>query len=81
VRLDLDKDFFANGWLWASILMFAVILILSLGVDTPAIRRIVTAANGGQMPNPKDLKIAKGLGPVFGILFLAIGALMVMKPF
>lgn len=81
VRLDLDKDFFANGWLWSSILMFVIILILSIGFDTPAIKRIVTAANVGQMPAEKDLKLVKGLGPVFGILFLAIGTLMMMKPF
>ena len=80
-RLHLNEDFIANGWLWSSILMFATILILSLGVDTPAIRRIVKAANAGQMPDAKDLKIAKGLGPVFGILFITIGAFMMLKPF
>lgn len=81
VRLDLDQDLFSNGWLWTSIVAFAAILILSIGFDTPAIRRIVADANAGKAPNPKDLKLAQVLGPVFGVLFLYIGAMMVLKPF
>lgn len=81
VRLDLDADFFANGWLWTSIIAFAAIVTLSIGVDTPAVRRIVKAANAGSMPAEKDLKVAKALGPVFGILFLFIGIMMMAKPF
>lgn len=80
-ELDLDKDLFANGWLWTSIVAFAVILFLSIVIDTPAVRRIVAAGNANRAPDQKDLKIAKGLGPVFGILFLYIAAMMVMKPF
>jgi uncharacterized membrane protein len=81
VRLDLDKDLFANGWLWTSILAFALILVLSIGFDTPAVRRIVAAGNAGRAPDEKDLKLAKTLGPVFGILFMFIIVMMVLKPF
>ena len=80
-RLGLHEDFFAHGWLWVSILMFAVIVLLSAFVDMPAIHRIVKTANAGQAPDPKDIKLSKGLGPFFGVLFLAIGFLMVTKPF
>lgn len=80
-RLGYDQDFFSHGWLWVSILMFLTILTLSVFVDTPAIRRTVVAANAGQAPDPKDISLAKKLGPVFGILFIAIAFLMMTKPF
>lgn len=80
-ELDLDKDLFANGWLWTSILAFVTILVLSLAVDLPAVKRIVTAGKANQAPDMKDVKTVKGLGPVFGILFLYIVLMMILKPF
>lgn len=80
-RLGYADNFSSYGWLLVSIILFLALLGLSTAIDTPAIKRIVVAANAGQAPDPKDIKTSKTLGPILGILFAVIGFLMMAKPF
>jgi uncharacterized membrane protein len=73
----------ANRWLFASIVLFAVIFILDFLVTAPAIRRMQKLAEAGDYDSPafeKDLATLSKVGPVFGILFVTITVLMIWKP-
>lgn len=81
VRLDLDQNLFDHLWLVISLVLFIALLGLSTAVDIPAIKRIVAAAKAGNAPDPKDIKVSMVLGPIFGIMFVIITFLMMIKPF
>lgn len=78
-----NQNFFRHEWLVISIVLYAVILYGSYIVDTPAMHRIVDAMRTGQNDTPqfqKDLRLTQRLGPIFGILTIAIAIMMVWKP-
>lgn len=73
----------ANRWLFAAIVLFAIIFVLDMFVAGPAIRRMHAQAEAGAYDGPeleKDLALLSKVGPVFGILFLTITVLMIWKP-
>lgn len=78
-----DAGFFQREWLWIAILAFATILVLVYAVNNPALDRVVKGLKDGSAGTPewnKDLKTAKSLGPVLGILTVLIIVMMVWKP-
>lgn len=79
-----NQDFFSHTWLWVAILIYAVIMVLSYGIDLPAMHRTLAwmkAASGPPTPEvEKDIKTANTLGPIMGILGVIIVILMVWKP-
>lgn len=77
---NLDRVLFDNPWLWTSILAYLIIFGLATAVDTPAIKRIITASEAGQQPEPKDIRLTKALGPILGSLTAFIVVMMVWKP-
>ncbi|MHB8513020.1 MAG: DUF2269 family protein [Actinomycetota bacterium] len=77
------KRFFHNTWLLASLGAYVIILVLAIGVNNPAIARMISLAKGGKADTPEfqsSAKTAKTLGPVFGILLLFIVVMMVWRP-
>lgn len=72
-----------NRWLFASIVLFAVIFVLDAFVTGPAVRRMHTLAESGDYDSPAfdaDLARLNKVGPLLGILFLTITLLMIWKP-
>ena len=73
----------ANRWLFASIVLFAVLVVLDVVVSAPRIRRMHKLAEAGDYDGEmfeKDLAFLGKIGPILGILFLAITILMIWKP-
>jgi len=73
----------SNRWLFAGIVLFIIIFILDAFVTAPTIRRLHALAEAGEYDSPafeKDLAMLNKVGPVLGILFLAITVLMIWKP-
>lgn len=82
-----DWDFFANEWLWISVLLYVTAFTLSLTVMSPTSRRLVqmTAAPmpAGAAPNPEIMALgakAQKVGMILGLIFITIIFLMVTKP-
>lgn len=73
----------ANRWLFASIVLFAVIFVLDVFMTGPAVGRMHALAEAGEFDSPafeKDLAMLGKFGPVLGILFFTITLLMIWKP-
>ena len=73
----------ANRWLFAAIVLFAVLAFLDLVVAAPRIRRMHKLAEAGDYDGEvfeKDLAFLGKVGPMLGILFLTITILMIWKP-
>jgi len=72
-----------NRWLFASIVLFAIIFVMDLFVIGPTIRRMHKLAEAGEFDSPafdKQLAFANKVGPLMGILFATITILMIWKP-
>lgn len=82
-RTGRDANFFSFTWLWVSILLYAVVLYLSYLSSAPRLRTIVAMLKDGA-PDPPELQrlisIETKLGPIFGIMTIAIIVLMIWKP-
>lgn len=76
----LDRKLVDNTWLWTSLVAYVAIMGLSTAVDTPAIKRIVAALDGGNAPDDKDIALTKKIGPILGLLTAFIVVMMVWKP-
>lgn len=73
----------ANRWLFASIVLFAIIVVLDVFVSAPRIRRMHKLAEAGDYDSEafeKDLALLNKVGLMLGILFLTITILMIWKP-
>jgi uncharacterized membrane protein len=73
----------ANRWLFAAIVLFAIIVILDVFVSGPRVRRMHTLAEAGDYDGEafeKDLAVLQKVGPMLGILFVTITVLMILKP-
>jgi len=80
-----NHDFFSGRhvWLIVAILIYIVILIMAYLVSGPRVRRMTALleAGEGQGAEFKGLEAAsKVLGPIFGVLTVAIVILMIWKP-
>lgn len=78
-----DDDFFSHTWLWIAILIYATTLYLALGVQKPALQKMVAMAKEGKAPTPEfgglASKVSK-IGPILTLMLLTIIVLMVLKP-
>ena len=78
-----DDNFFSHTWLWMAILLYATSLYLALGLQRPALQRMVAMAKEGKAPTPEfgglASKVSK-IGPALTFLLLTIIVLMVLKP-
>ena len=73
----------ANRWLFASIVLFVILVVLDVFVSAPRIRRMHKLAEAGDYDGEmfeKDLAFLGKIGPILGILFLTITVLMIWKP-
>lgn len=78
---------FGDAWLTLSLILFAVMLILSLLVLHPANQTARAELESQTEPGPPSAAFQAAaaklgaLGPVMGILMIAVGFLMAAKPF
>ncbi|MGZ4128700.1 MAG: DUF2269 family protein [Actinomycetota bacterium] len=80
-----NHDFFSGRRLWliVSIVLYIVILYSSYIVSRPRVRRMVELLRTGQGDGEEFGRLqatSKMLGPIFGVLTLAIVILMIWKP-
>jgi uncharacterized membrane protein len=78
-----NHDFFRHEWLWTSILAYGVVLVLSYLVDLPRLRRMLALAREGGTGSEEFRRLStssKRLGPLYGVLTVAIVVLMIWKP-
>jgi len=81
----LDAGFFHSNraWLLAGIGVYIVAMAISMGVNVPAMGKLIHMAENGQAGTPefgKLVKVTQSLGPVLTVLALAIMVLMIWKP-
>ena len=81
----LNHDFFSShrAWLVAGIGVYIVAMAIALGINTPALGKMIKMAKGGQAGTPEFgrlVKISQTFGPILTILGVAIIVLMVWKP-
>lgn len=81
----LNHDFFSShrAWLLAGIGVYIVAMVIALGVNTPAMGKLIKMAKGGQAGTPefgKLVKLTQAFGPILTVLALGIMLLMVWKP-
>jgi uncharacterized membrane protein len=81
----LNHNFFSGhrAWLVAGIGVYIVAMAISLGINTPALGKMIKMAKAGQAQTPefgKLVKTSQTFGPILTILGLAIIILMVWKP-
>ncbi|MGZ4142237.1 MAG: DUF2269 family protein [Actinomycetota bacterium] len=80
----LNHDFFSAGraWLVAGIGVYVVAMAISLGVNAPALGKLIHKAEAGQMDEEfgKLAKRTQTFGPILTILAVAIIILMIWKP-
>lgn len=77
------STFFNHEWLWISIALYAVLMVLSYGVNNPAFFKMIDLAKQGRAETPEFAQHAKkvmALGPALPALAVAIIVLMVWKP-
>lgn len=78
-----NEDFFSHHWLYTAILLYAIVLYASYFVSAPHIRKMITMAKEGRANSEEFMKLAKfenTMGPIFGVLTVAIIVLMIWKP-
>ncbi|HEX9697555.1 MAG TPA: DUF2269 family protein [Actinomycetota bacterium] len=78
-----DANFFKHEWLVMGIVFYLILMVLSYGPEWKRQNRMIDAlkaGRGGSDEFLKDMRAAKAMGPVFGVLTLAIAVLMVWKP-
>jgi hypothetical protein len=81
----LNHNFFSahRAWLVAGIGVYIVAMAISLGINTPAMGRMIKMAKSGQAGTPEFgrlVKVTQSFGPILTVLALAIMLLMVWKP-
>lgn len=81
----LDHDFFVRQRLWliAGIFAYVIAVIIALGVQGPAIRKLIRLGRSGQGGTPEfgaTVRITQIYGPILTILGLVIVVLMIWKP-
>jgi uncharacterized membrane protein len=80
----LDAGFFHSdrAWLLAGIGLYIVALGLAMGVDVPAMGKLIHKAEAGQIDDEfgRLQKRVQKLGPVLTVLALGIMILMIWKP-
>ncbi|HEX9775916.1 MAG TPA: DUF2269 family protein [Actinomycetota bacterium] len=79
----LDTLFFQQEWLYVSIIAYIAVLVISYGIDNPAIHRVVKLAKEGKAGTPEfeaNKKTTQRLGPILGILTVLIIFMMVWQP-
>jgi uncharacterized membrane protein len=78
-----NHDFFSHTWLWIAILCYIAIMVMSYAISIPNYRKMIgllKAGDAGQPEYERIMEQEKRLGPVFGILFVAIIVMMIWKP-
>jgi uncharacterized membrane protein len=80
-----NHDFFSarRAWLIVAIVLYAIIIYTSYLVSRPRVRQMVALLESGQGRSEEFVRLrttSKMLGPIFGILTLAIVILMIWKP-
>lgn len=81
----INQGFFAvrHLWLIIAIVFYVVIIYMSYVVSRPRVRRMVALLEAGQGAGDEFAGLratSKMLGPIFGVLTLAIVILMIWKP-
>jgi uncharacterized membrane protein len=70
-------------WLIVAIVLFIVVAGLGFGVFTPLLRNQIRLADAGATSSAEFMRLAsrsRALGPILGILVVAILVMMVFKP-
>jgi uncharacterized membrane protein len=70
-------------WLIVAIALFVVVAALGFGVYTPLLRNQIRLADAGETASAEFIRLAsrsRALGPILGIVVLAILVMMVFKP-
>ena len=81
----LNHNFFSShrAWLVAGIGVYIVAMVISMGVNSPALAKMIKMAKAGQAQTPefgKLVKTSQAFGPILTVLALAIMILMIWKP-
>lgn len=79
---------FAGSWgfkLWvvASLVLFALVVVLAVGLYSPLLRRLIRLVDAGEVTSPdfgRLLNQNRMLGAGFGLIVLLILVMMVFKP-
>ena len=82
-RFNLQFFSARRAWLIVAIVLYAVIIYMSYVISRPRVRRMVALLESGQGGSEEFMRLrdtSKVLGPVFGVLTLAIVILMIWKP-
>src|SRR5689334_11503409 len=70
-------------WLIVAIALFVVVAALGFGVYTPLLRNQIRLADAGETASTEFIRLAsrsRAIGPILGIVVLAILVMMVFKP-
>jgi uncharacterized membrane protein len=70
-------------WLIVALILFVAVIVLGLAIFTPLLRDQIRLADAGQATSPEFERLSgrsRLLGPVLGLIVIAILALMVFKP-
>lgn len=70
-------------WIVAAVVLFLAVAVLGFGVFTPLVRNQIRLVEAGDTSSAAFMRLAnrsRMLGPILGILVIAILALMVFKP-
>lgn len=79
----LNQNFWSQEWLWISILLYLIALVLAIFLMRPALVRMVGLAEEGKAPTPEFAALVRRsqtLGPVMTLSIVTIIILMVVKP-
>ena len=81
----LNHGFFSShrAWLLIGIGLYIVAMTISLGVNTPGLKKLISMAKSGQAGTPEFGRIVKRnqmMGPILTLLALGIMLVMVWKP-
>ena len=81
----LNVGFFSShkAWLLGGIGLYVVAMVISLGIDVPAMGKLVRKAEAGEAGDPEFgrlVKLTQSLGPVLTVIALGIMVLMIWKP-
>jgi uncharacterized membrane protein len=81
---SLDVGFFKshNRWLLAGIGVYIVAMVVALGIQTPALGKMIRKAKSGQIDEEfgRLVKRTQTFGPILTLLAVAIMVLMIWKP-
>lgn len=78
-----DANFGSHEWLWVSILLYLLALVIGIFVLRPTLAKMVDFAQGGKAGSPEFGAVvgrSRIFGPVNAVLVVIIIILMVVKP-